>query len=117
MIGDMTIGQLARCTGLPVRTLRFDADEGVLPEADRTESGYRLFGPEAVARGRLVRTLRELGVGLADIKRVRAPGRLRGSTDSRARVASDATESLRECRSRRASAGLDGPTQRVVPAV
>jgi hypothetical protein len=80
MIGDMTIGQLARCTGLPVRTLRFDADEGVLPEADRTESGYRLFGPEAVARGRLVRTLRELGVGLADIKRVRAPGRLRGSS-------------------------------------
>jgi hypothetical protein len=73
MIGDMTIGQLARCTGLPVRTLRVDADEGVLPEADRTESGYRLFGPEAVACGRLVRTLRELGVGLADIKRVRAP--------------------------------------------
>jgi DNA-binding transcriptional MerR regulator len=70
MIGVMTIGQLARSTGLSVRTLRFYADEGVLPEAGRTESGYRLFGPEAVVRGRLVRTLRELGVGLADIKRV-----------------------------------------------
>lgn len=53
-----------------MRTLRFYADAGVLPEAGRTEAGYRLFGPEAVARARLVRTMRELGVGLADVKRV-----------------------------------------------
>jgi DNA-binding transcriptional MerR regulator len=68
----MTIGQLAKRTGLSVRTLRFYADQGVLPEAGRTESGYRLFEPEAVAHGRLARTLRELGVGLVDIKRVLA---------------------------------------------
>lgn len=68
----MTIGELAQRTGLPVRTLRFYADAGVLPEAGRTEAGYRLFGHEAVARGRLVRTLRELGVRLADVKRVLA---------------------------------------------
>jgi DNA-binding transcriptional MerR regulator len=66
----MTIGQLASRTGLTVRTLRFYADAGVLPEADRTEAGYRLFGPDAVPRARLVRTLRELGVGLDDVKRV-----------------------------------------------
>jgi DNA-binding transcriptional MerR regulator len=66
----MTIGQLATRTGLSVRRLRFYADEGVLPETGRTEAGYRLFGPEAVARARLVRTLRELGVGLDDVKRV-----------------------------------------------
>ncbi len=58
MIERMTIGQLAARTGLSVRTLRFYADAGVLPEAGRTESGYRLFGPDAVARARLVRTLR-----------------------------------------------------------
>ena len=72
MIGDMTIGQLARRTGLSVRTLRFYADEGVLPEAGRTGAGYRLFGPDAVARARLVRTLRDLGIGLVDVKRVLA---------------------------------------------
>ena len=66
----MTIGQLATRTGLSVRRLRFYADAGVLPEAGRSEAGYRLFGPEAVARGRLVRSLRELGVGLDDVKRV-----------------------------------------------
>ncbi len=66
----MTIGQLAARTGLSVRTLRFYADAGVLPEASRTEAGYRLFEPDAVARARLLRTLRELGVGLDDVKRV-----------------------------------------------
>jgi len=70
MIGSMMIGQLAANTGLSVRTLRFYADAGVLPAQGRTTSGYRLFGPDAVARARLVRTLRELGVGLDDIKRV-----------------------------------------------
>jgi DNA-binding transcriptional MerR regulator len=68
----MTIGELARRTGLAVRTLRFYADAGVLPEASRSESGYRLFGPDAVTRARLLRTLRELGVGLEDVKRVLA---------------------------------------------
>ncbi len=71
-MSDMTIGELARRTGLAVRTLRFYADAGVLPEASRSKAGYRLFGAEAVACGRLLRTLRELGVGLEDIKRVLA---------------------------------------------
>ncbi len=68
----MMIGQLAARSGLSVRTLRFYADAGVLPEAGRSESGYRLFDADAVSRARLVRTLRELGVGLDDIKRVLA---------------------------------------------
>ncbi len=65
-VADMTIGQLASRVGLSGRTLRCYADAGVLPEAGRTEAGHRLFGPDAVARARLVRTLRELGVGLDD---------------------------------------------------
>lgn len=70
MIAAMTIGQLAARTGVSVRTLRFYADSGVLPEAGRTDSGYRLFPEEAVARARLIRALRDLGVGLDDVKRV-----------------------------------------------
>lgn len=72
MIDDMVIGQLAARTGVSVRTLRFYADAGVLPEAGPTAAGYWIFGPDAVARARLIRTLRELGVGLDDIKRVLA---------------------------------------------
>jgi DNA-binding transcriptional MerR regulator len=68
----MMIGQLAASSGLSVRTLRFYADAGVLPAQGRTAAGYRSYGPDAVARARLIRTLRELGVGLDDIKRVLA---------------------------------------------
>jgi DNA-binding transcriptional MerR regulator len=71
-VNAVTIGELSARTGVPVRTLRFYADAGVLPEAGRTGSGYRNFGADAVTRARLVRTLRELGVSLADVKRVLA---------------------------------------------
>ncbi len=35
----MTIGDLARLTGLTVKTVRFWSDEGLLPPADRTPAG------------------------------------------------------------------------------
>ena len=66
----LTIGQLARRSGVPVRTIRFWSDEGVLPETDRSRGGYRRYDARAVARLDLVRTLRELGVGLDDVRRV-----------------------------------------------
>lgn len=68
----LTIGELARQAGLTAKTVRFWSDEGLLPPADRTPAGYRLYGPDALARLGLIRTLRDLGVGLADIRRVLA---------------------------------------------
>ena len=65
-----SIGDLAERTGVPVRTIRFYSDSGVLPPADRTEAGYRMYGPDALARLGLVRTLRDLGIDLATIRRV-----------------------------------------------
>ncbi|MEV8046892.1 MerR family transcriptional regulator [Streptomyces griseoluteus] len=66
----LTIGRLAHRTGLPVRTLRFWSDEGAVPPAGRSAGGYRLYDAESVARVELVRTLRELGLGLDDVCRV-----------------------------------------------
>jgi len=66
----LTIGQLARRTGVPVRTIRFWSDAGVLPETDRSSGNYRRYDGRAVARLDLVRTLRELGMGLDDIRLV-----------------------------------------------
>lgn len=65
-----TIGQLARQTGVPVKTLRFYSDEGVLPPAGRSAGGYRLYGDEAPARVERIRTLRDAGLDLATIRRV-----------------------------------------------
>lgn len=72
MDGDTTytIGELARRTGLPVRTIRFYSDAGVVPPTRRTEAGYRLYDADAAARLDLVRTLRDLGVDLATVRRL-----------------------------------------------
>ncbi|MGJ6967210.1 MerR family transcriptional regulator [Streptosporangium sp. G11] len=67
-----TIGGLARRTGLPVHTIRFWSDSGVVPPTGRSDGGYRLYDAEAVARFDLVRTLRELGIGLEGIQAILA---------------------------------------------
>jgi DNA-binding transcriptional MerR regulator len=66
----LTIGELSRRTGVPVKTLRFYSDEGLLPPLERSRSHYRLYGQEAIVRLDLVRTLREAGLGLEPIKKV-----------------------------------------------
>ncbi|MEV1026174.1 MerR family transcriptional regulator [Streptomyces sp. NPDC050264] len=68
----LTIGQLARRTGLTVRTIRYWSDEGVLYPVARSDGGYRLYDAESVARLELIRTLRELGLGLDDVRHVLA---------------------------------------------
>ncbi|KOU76976.1 MerR family transcriptional regulator [Streptomyces sp. MMG1533] len=70
--GLLTIGELARATGLTVRTIRYWSDEGALPPVTRSTGGYRLYAAASVARLELVRTLRELGLGLQDVRRVLA---------------------------------------------
>ncbi|MEU4640374.1 MerR family transcriptional regulator [Micromonospora sp. NPDC023814] len=65
-----TIGQLARRTGLSVRTIRFWSDLDLLPPTGRSPGGYRLYDAAAVARLELLRSLRELGIGLDDVRRI-----------------------------------------------
>ncbi|MFF3071243.1 MerR family transcriptional regulator [Kitasatospora sp. NPDC057904] len=72
MDGDtlFSIGDLARRTGLTVKTIRFYSDSGIVPPTDRSPAGYRLYDVGALARLDLVRTLRDLGLDLAVIRRV-----------------------------------------------
>ncbi|MGQ4616156.1 MerR family transcriptional regulator [Nocardia sp. R7R-8] len=63
----MSIGELARSTGLAVRTIRFYCDEGIL-ESQRSAGGHRMFDADsATERLLLVRRLRALGLGLDSI--------------------------------------------------
>jgi DNA-binding transcriptional MerR regulator len=66
----LTIGELARRAGVPVRTIRFWSDSGLVPPTSRTDSDRRLYDGACVARLELVMTLRELGVSLANVRRV-----------------------------------------------
>ncbi|MEU5220971.1 MerR family transcriptional regulator [Streptomyces sp. NPDC020807] len=65
-----SIGELARQAGSTVKTIRFYSDSGLLPPADRSPAGYRLYDHHALARLDLVRTLRDLGLDLAAIRKV-----------------------------------------------
>src|SRR6202044_218371 len=64
----LTIGQLADRTGLPVRTIRYWSDIGAVPPAARVGRDHRRYDAAGVARLELVATLRELGLGLAEIR-------------------------------------------------
>ncbi|UQX00855.1 MerR family transcriptional regulator [Streptomyces sp. RerS4] len=65
-----SIGELSRRTGLPVKTIRYYSDQGIVPPTDRTPAGYRLYDADALARLDLARTLRDLGLDLATVRRV-----------------------------------------------
>ncbi|WP_216853405.1 MerR family transcriptional regulator [Phytoactinopolyspora halotolerans] len=64
----LTIGEAAERTGLPVKTVRYYADIGLVPSTGRSSTGYRLYDSRTLARLDLVRTLRELGFDLASIR-------------------------------------------------
>ena len=66
----MTVGEVARSTGVTVRTLHHWDAVGLLVPSGRTLSGYRAYAPADVDR--LVRALahRSLGLGLGDVRRL-----------------------------------------------
>lgn len=65
-----TIGQMAKRTGLAVKTIRFYSDSGLVPPSARSGAGYRLYDAAAYARLDLIRTLRDLGIDLATVRQV-----------------------------------------------
>ena len=65
-----SIGEASRLSGVSVRRLRFYSDQGLLPPAGRTESGYRVFTDSELVRLDLISCLRDAGLGLDAIREV-----------------------------------------------
>jgi MerR family copper efflux transcriptional regulator len=63
----MSIGDLARKTGVSTDTLRYYEHKGLLPRPSRCASGYREYGEEAVGQVRFVLRAKELGFSLEEI--------------------------------------------------
>lgn len=66
----MLIGELARRAGTTPKTLRFYQDEGLLPEPDRTPSGYRDYPPDAMDRLSFIRDAQAAGLTLRQIGQI-----------------------------------------------
>src|SRR5260370_19125683 len=64
----MTIGQLSRRSGVPIKVLRDYEDLGFLYTLGRSESNYRLFGEEALWCVQVIQGLRSLGLTLKEIQ-------------------------------------------------
>jgi DNA-binding transcriptional MerR regulator len=63
----MTVGELAKRSGVSVRALHHYETVGLLTPAGRTEAGYRLYDTAGVIRLQQIRSLRQLGFGLEEI--------------------------------------------------
>lgn len=61
------IGEVAKATGLTVRTLHHYDEIGLLSPSERTYSGYRLYARDDLRRLYEIRALRELGLPLGEI--------------------------------------------------
>jgi DNA-binding transcriptional MerR regulator len=63
----LKVGELARRTGLTVRTLHHYDEIGLLKPSGHTESGHRLYTAGDIARLQQVMSLRQLGFSLEEI--------------------------------------------------
>ncbi|HJS94252.1 MAG TPA: heavy metal-responsive transcriptional regulator [Solirubrobacteraceae bacterium] len=66
----MRIGELAEAAGTTAKTLRFYEEQGLLPEAERTPSGYRDYTPEAVVRIDFIHRGQAAGLTLAQVRQI-----------------------------------------------
>jgi DNA-binding transcriptional MerR regulator len=67
MTDQWTIGELAAAAGVPSSTIRFYERHGLMEADRRSESGYRLYGPQALERLRFIRAAQATGFTLEDV--------------------------------------------------
>ena len=64
----MRIGRVAAETGISKDAIRFYMKIGLLKDLQRSQGGYRLFGPESIRDLELIARARALGFSLAEIR-------------------------------------------------
>ena|SRR5260370_1195255 len=70
----MRIGELGEKAGLSAKAIRYYEDIGILPEPDRTASGYRDHDESALKRLRFIKAAQAVAFTLGEIKEVLAFG-------------------------------------------
>ena len=63
----LSIGQVARLSGVGVETVRFYEREGLLEEPPRRASGYRQYSEQVVQRLHFIQRAKRLGFSLKEI--------------------------------------------------
>jgi MerR family mercuric resistance operon transcriptional regulator len=68
MMRGMTIGRLAKETGVNLETVRYYERIGLMPQPDRTAGGHRSYTNAQARKLAFIRRGRELGFGLQEIR-------------------------------------------------
>lgn len=71
---SMKVGELARRSGVSVRTLHYYGEIGLLVPSEHTPTGHRRYSADDVARLQQIVSLRQLGLSLAEIGACLASG-------------------------------------------
>jgi DNA-binding transcriptional MerR regulator len=84
----LLVGEVAEVLGIAPNAVRYYHDVGLVPEPERSEGGYRLYGAEEALRLERVRRLRSLGLSIEQVRSVLDDpegerGRLRRALESR----------------------------------
>lgn len=64
------IGEIARKVGLATSAIRFYEQKGLVPEPERTDSGYRDYDPGVVDRLEFIRAGQAVGLTLGELRGV-----------------------------------------------
>ena len=64
----MSIGELAKETGVKIVTIRYYEQSGVLPAPARSSGNYRVYNEKHAQRLRFIRRCRDLGFSLGQIR-------------------------------------------------
>lgn len=116
----LSIGELARASGLPVSALRFYDGAGVLvPASVDPRTGYRRYRPDQVRAARLVARLRRIGMPLDSVRALLAGAEPGPVLDAHlARLADGLAAARRELSAVRALLDRSEPTMQLsLPAV
>ncbi|BAZ19149.1 heavy metal-responsive transcriptional regulator [Nostoc sp. LEGE 06077] len=62
------IGVVAKDSGVPIKTIRYYEELGLLKSSGRTEGGFRLFNSDVLERLHFIKRAQSLGLSLSEIK-------------------------------------------------
>ncbi len=62
------IGSVAKESGIPIKTIRYYEELGLLKTTGRTEGGFRLFSADVFSRLSFIKRSQSLGLSLSEIR-------------------------------------------------
>ena len=66
----MFIGEISKKTNIPVKTIRYYEEFGLLPQPKRSLSKYRIYNQKDLEKLLFIKKSKDLGLTLAEIKKI-----------------------------------------------